>query len=43
MSETLKYLADRADEIIEFAKTKENSSEYLNWFKSQGQISDSSC
>lgn len=31
MSETLKCLADRADEIIEFAKTKEkeNSSEYL--------------
>ena len=24
MSETLKCLADRADEIIEFAKTKEN-------------------
>lgn len=29
MSETLKCLSDRADEIIEFAKTKENSSEYL--------------
>lgn len=27
MSETVKCLADRADEIIEVAKTKENSSE----------------
>lgn len=29
MSETVKCLADRADEIIEVAKTKENSSDYL--------------
>lgn len=29
MSETVKCLADRADEIIEIAKTKENSSDYL--------------
>ena len=29
MSETVKCLADNADEIIEVAKTKENSSEYL--------------
>lgn len=29
MSETVKCLADRADEIIEVAKTKENSNEYL--------------
>lgn len=29
MSETVKCLADSADEIIEVAKTKENSSEYL--------------
>lgn len=29
MSETVKCLADSADEIIEVEKTKENSSEYL--------------
>ena len=29
MSETVKCLADSADEIIEVAKTKESSSEYL--------------
>lgn len=29
MSETVKCLADRADEIIEVTKTKENSSDYL--------------
>lgn len=29
MSETVKCLADSADEIIEVAKTKENSSEYF--------------
>lgn len=29
MSETVECLAEKADEIIEVAKTKENSSEYL--------------
>lgn len=29
MSETVKCLADSANEIIEVAKTKENSNEYL--------------
>lgn len=29
MSETVECLVEKADEIIEVAKTKENSSEYL--------------